>query len=96
MLSMVKMLLKGKVGGRALNSHRNYIVDLGKSRISWNCVLEFLWEPCHAYIPSGARGLTVGPSLPPLPIKQHSSIFQPYKLTVHDFSKIIYPLLKTV
>ena len=31
MLSMVKMLLKGEVGGCALNSHGNYIVDHGKS-----------------------------------------------------------------
>ena len=31
MLSMVKMLLKGEVGGHALNSHGNYIVDHGKS-----------------------------------------------------------------
>ena len=31
MLSLVKMLLKGEVGGRALNSHGNYIVDRGKS-----------------------------------------------------------------
>ena len=30
MLSVVKMLLKGDVGGYALNSHGNYIVDLGK------------------------------------------------------------------
>ena len=29
--SMVKMLLKGEVGSRALNSHGNYIVDHGKS-----------------------------------------------------------------
>ena len=29
--SVVKTLLKGEVGGRALNSHRNYIVDHGKS-----------------------------------------------------------------
>ena len=43
MLSVVKMLLKGEDGGRALKSHGNYIVDQGKS---WNCVLEFLWEPC--------------------------------------------------
>ena len=28
MLSVVKMLLKGEVGGCALNSHGNYIVDL--------------------------------------------------------------------
>ena len=27
MLSVVKMLLKGEVGGHALNSHENYIVD---------------------------------------------------------------------
>ena len=27
MLIMVKMLLKGEVGGSALNSHRIYIVD---------------------------------------------------------------------
>ena len=28
-LSVVKMLLKGEVGGPALNSHGNYIVDHG-------------------------------------------------------------------
>ena len=31
MLSVVKMSLKGEVGGHALNSHGNYIVDSGKS-----------------------------------------------------------------
>ena len=31
MLSVVKMLVKGEVGGRLLNSHGNYIVDHGKS-----------------------------------------------------------------
>ena len=31
MLCMVKMPLKGEVGGQALNSHGNYIVDHGKS-----------------------------------------------------------------
>ena len=31
MLSVVKMLLKGEVGGSALNSHGNFIVDHGKS-----------------------------------------------------------------
>ena len=30
MLSMVKMLPKGDVGGHAFNSHGNYIVDHGK------------------------------------------------------------------
>ena len=29
-LSMVKMPLKGEVGGHALKCHRNYIVDHGK------------------------------------------------------------------
>ena len=29
-LSLVKMLLKGEVGGHVLNSHGNYIVDHGK------------------------------------------------------------------
>ena len=31
MLSVMKMLLKGKVGCPAFNSHGNYIVDHGKS-----------------------------------------------------------------
>ena len=31
MLNMVKMPLKGEVGGHALNSHGNYIVDHEKS-----------------------------------------------------------------
>ena len=43
MLSVVKMPLKGEVGGGALNSHGNHIVDSGKS---WNCVFKYLWEPC--------------------------------------------------
>ena len=33
MLSVVKMLLKGEVGDRAINSHENYIVEHEKS---WN------------------------------------------------------------
>ena len=46
MLSVMKMPLKGKVGGHALNSHGNYIVDHGKiMEKSWNCAFEFLWEP---------------------------------------------------
>ena len=43
MLCVVRMPLKGEFGGCALYSHGNYIVDHGKS---WNCVFEFLWEPC--------------------------------------------------
>ena len=31
MLCMVKMTVKGEVGGHALDSHGNYIVDHGKS-----------------------------------------------------------------
>ena len=31
----------------ASNSHENYIVDHGKS---WNCVFEFLWEPCQVIL----------------------------------------------
>ena len=45
-LSMGKMTLKGEVEGHALNSHGNCIVDHGKS---WNCVFEFLWEPCNKW-----------------------------------------------
>ena len=30
MFSMMKMPLKGEVGGHALNSHGNYVVDHGK------------------------------------------------------------------
>ena len=38
-LSMVKMLLKGAVGGPALNRHGNYIVDHG------NVILNFSGNP---------------------------------------------------
>ena len=46
-LRVVKMLLKGEVGGHALKSHGNYIVDHGKS---WDCVFEFLWEPWFKHV----------------------------------------------
>ena len=39
MLSVVKMLLKGEVGGRALNGHDNYIVDHGKPWINHGIVV---------------------------------------------------------
>ena len=45
MLSMVKMPLKGEIGGHALNCHRNDFVDHGKSWKNHECVFEFLWEP---------------------------------------------------
>ena len=44
---MMKMLLKGEVGGHALNSHGNYIVDHGKIM---EFVFEFLREPCLSII----------------------------------------------
>ena len=48
MLSMVKMQLKGKVGGLALYSHGSYIVDHGKIiEKLWNGVFEFMWEPSY-------------------------------------------------
>ena len=46
MLSVVKMVLKGEVGGHALNSHGNYIVDPGKSWKSHGIVfLNFFGNP---------------------------------------------------
>ena len=46
MLSVVKMPLKEEVGGCALNSHGNYIVDHGKSCKSHGIVfLNFCGNP---------------------------------------------------
>ena len=46
MLSVVNMLLKGEVGGHALNSHGNYIVDHGKSWKNYGIVFfNFCWNP---------------------------------------------------
>ena len=46
MLSVVKMPLKGEVGGHALTSHGNYIVDHGKSRENHGIVfLNFCGNP---------------------------------------------------
>ena len=51
MLSMVNMLLKGEVGGHALNDHGNYINDHGKSwKYHGILFFEFLWEPWICYI----------------------------------------------
>ena len=52
-LWVVKMLLKEEAGDHALDSHGNYIVDHGKS---WNCVFEFLWEPCENVCVRGGGG----------------------------------------
>ena len=45
----VKMPLKGEVGGHALYSHGNSLFIMEKS---WNCVFEFLWEPCNLFYQS--------------------------------------------
>ena len=51
MLSVLKMLLKGEVGGHVLTSHGNYIVDHGKS---WKnhgiAYLNFFGNPVHTVI----------------------------------------------
>ena len=51
MLSVVKMLLKGEVGGPVLNCHGNYIVDHG---ISWKnhgiVFLNFCGNPVSTYL----------------------------------------------
>ena len=44
MLSIMKMLLKGEVGGHALKIVMKITLLIMKK--SWNCVFEFLWEPC--------------------------------------------------
>ena len=47
MLSVVKMPLKGEVGGCALNSHEKLHCWSWKiMEKSLNCVFKFLWEPC--------------------------------------------------
>ena len=51
MLSVVKMLLKGEIGGHVLNSHGNYIFDHGNSWKNHGIVaFEFLWEPCKCHL----------------------------------------------
>ena len=52
MLSVVKMVLKGAVGGHALNSHGNYIVDLEKSWENHGIVfLNFCGNPDSICLP---------------------------------------------
>ena len=49
MLNVVKMPLKGEVGGHALNSHGNYFIDHGKSWKNHGIVfLNFCWNPDSA------------------------------------------------
>ena len=48
-LSVVKMPLKGEVGGHALKCHRNYVVDHGKSWKNHGIVfLNFCGNPGQA------------------------------------------------
>ena len=56
MLSVVKMLLKGEVGGRTLNSHGNYIVDRGKSWKNHGIVfLSFCGNPASELMQKSQR-----------------------------------------
>ena len=57
-LSVMKMSLKGEVGGYALNSHGNYIVDHGKSWKNHGIVfLNFCGNPgCTCYIKNLVAG----------------------------------------
>ena len=57
MLRVVKMLLKGEVGGCALNIHGNYIVDHGKSWKNHGIVfLNFCGNPVKPCIPQPVAG----------------------------------------
>ena len=49
-LCVVKMPLKGEVGGHALKSHGNYFVDRGKSWKNHGIVFLNFWEPFLLYI----------------------------------------------
>ena len=63
MLSVLKMLLKGEVGGRALNSHGHYIVDHVKSWKNHGIVcLNFCGNPAggrvkYEYLSSNTNSL---------------------------------------
>ena len=63
MLSVVKMLLKGEVGGHVLNSHRNYIVDYGWD-VSWKnhgiVFLNFCGNPVNLACKSTLIGFLIG------------------------------------
>ena len=72
MLSLVKMLLKGEVGGHVLKSWKLHCWSWKSMEKSWNCVFEFLWEPCvlhkhplnaNADTSSKARGRNFGLSI---------------------------------
>ena len=65
MLSVVKMTLKGEVGGHALNSHGNYIVDHEKSLKNHGIVfLNFLGSLFIVYSGVRSEKLSIGGSKP--------------------------------
>ena len=61
MLSVVKMLLKGEVGGCALNINGNYIVDRGKSWKHHGSIvfLNLCWNPVFITYPMFLTNLNV-------------------------------------
>ena len=82
---VVKILLK--VGGHALNRHGNYIVDQGKS---WNCVFEFLWEPCTRHlslIPSISTGYQVSQHST-MQVSQHDTMYPGMIQSISAFNHV--------
>ena len=45
-LNVVKISLKGEVGGHALNSHGNTLLIMKNHGKNMELCFEFLWEPC--------------------------------------------------
>ena len=87
MLSVVKMLLKGEVGGRALNSHGNYIVDHGKS---WkNHGIVFLNFCGNLVMSFDVRSFVQGPFREPEEVqKQRYKAFQPTLRVATSFTSL--------
>ena len=64
MLCVVKQQLKGVVGRHALNSHRNYIVDHGKSWKDHGIVfLNFCGNPASCLVNAMKSSLNIGMQL---------------------------------
>ena len=61
MLCMMKMLLKREAGGRALDSHGNFIFDPGKIM---ELYFDFLWIPYFYWSPFSESGLVLVPLHP--------------------------------
>ena len=68
LLSVLKLLLKGEVGGRALNSHGNYIVNHRKSWKNHGIVFfNFCWNPVMSATDESMNGLSSGQLLKMVP-----------------------------